>query len=71
MSKCDIVNSVNKIKWLFREYGALNATEMFLSDIMYFSEMKIEHSACSNKYPILNKRPYFLWEKVSKMALGY
>ena len=26
MSKCDIVNSVNKVKWLFREYGALNVS---------------------------------------------
>ena len=30
MSKCDIVNSVNKIKWLFRDYGALNVTGVFL-----------------------------------------
>ena len=30
MSKCDIINSVNKIKWLFREYGALNVTEVFM-----------------------------------------
>ena len=45
MSKCDIVNSVNKIKWLFREYGALNVTEVFWGFFLtsvYFSEMKID-----------------------------
>ena len=36
MSKCDITNSVNKIKWLFREYGALNVTEVFLFDVSVF-----------------------------------
>ena len=38
MSKCDIVNSVNKIKWLFREYDALR---FFLMSV-HFSEMKID-----------------------------
>ena len=72
MSKCDIVNSVNKIKWLFREYGALNVTEVFLFDVsVFFLKWKLTHSAYSNKYPILNKSPSFVWEKVSKMALGY
>ena len=42
MSKCDIVNSVNKIKRLLREYGALNVTEVFLFDVSVFSEMKID-----------------------------
>ena len=32
MSKCDIINSVNKFTWLFREYGTLNVTEVFLFD---------------------------------------
>ena len=36
MSKCDTVNSVNKIKWLFKEYGALNVIEMFLFDVSVF-----------------------------------
>ena len=36
MSKCDIVNSVNKIKWLFREYAALKVTEVFLFDDSVF-----------------------------------
>ena len=36
MSKCDIVNSVNKIKWLLRESGALNVTEVFLFDVSVF-----------------------------------
>ena len=36
MSICDIVNSVNKIRWLFREYGALNVTEVFLFDVSVF-----------------------------------
>ena len=42
MSKCNIVNSVNKIKRLFREYGTLNVTEVFLFDVSVFSEMKID-----------------------------
>ena len=42
MSKCDIVNSINKIKWLFMEYGALNGTEVFLFTSVYFCEMKID-----------------------------
>ena len=33
MSKCDILNSVNKIKWLFREYVALNVIEVFLFEV--------------------------------------
>ena len=36
MSKCDIVNSVNKIKWLFSEYGTLNVTEKFLFYVSVF-----------------------------------
>ena len=71
MSKCDIVNSVNKIKWLFREYGTLNVTEVFLFYVSVFFWNEKMHSAYSNKYPILNKSLSFLWEKVSKMALGY
>ena len=36
MSKCDIVNSLNKTEWLFWEYGALNVTEVFLFDVSVF-----------------------------------
>ena len=38
MSKCNtgIVNSVNKIKWLFRDCGALNVTEVFCFDVGVF-----------------------------------
>ena len=36
MSKCDTVNFANKIKWLFREFGALNVTEVFLFDLSVF-----------------------------------
>ena len=36
MSKCDIVNSVNTIKWLFRVYGALNVTEVIRFDVSVF-----------------------------------
>ena len=33
MSLCNIVNSVNKIKRLFRKYGASNVNETFLFDV--------------------------------------
>ena len=36
MSKCKMVNSINKIKWLFREYGTLNGTEVFLFGVSVF-----------------------------------
>ena len=36
MSKCDIVNSLNKIKRLFREYGALNVAKVFLFEVGVF-----------------------------------
>ena len=68
MSKCDIVSSVNKIKWLFRVYGALNVTEVFLFDVSVFFWNENWYTVPN---PILNRNPFFLWEKVSKMALGY
>ena len=36
MPNFDIVNSVNKIKWLLMEFGALNMTEVFLFDVSVF-----------------------------------
>ena len=33
MSLCNIVTSVNKIKQLFRKYGASNVNEAFLFDV--------------------------------------
>ena len=40
MSKHDTVNFVNKIKWLFKEYGVLNVTEVFLFDV---SEKRVQN----------------------------
>ena len=41
MSKCDIVNSINKIKWLFRECGALKMFFFSLSQVVQVKESYI------------------------------
>ena len=46
MSLCNIVNSVNKIKRLFRKYGASNVNETFLFDVSILL-LLFEHSVCA------------------------
>ena len=46
MSLCNIVNSVNKIKRLFRKYGASNVNEAFLFDVSILL-LLFEHSVCA------------------------
>ena len=63
MPECDIVNSVNKTKWLFREYGALSVTEVFLFDVSVFFWNENWYTVpIHNKYTILYKSPSFFQE---------
>ena len=48
MSLCNIVNSVNKIKRLFRKYGASNVNETFLFNVSILLLLLLfEHSVCA------------------------